>query len=181
MFACRFLQLRGDKGVDYCLTGSFYPPPHPLDPHCCKEISVSALRRLWYLYPFDLGGGMQAQLLWAWPVWRFKIGFMEPAVMDSTSVAVVTWGFISLRGCVGGGVVTPSTSQYLQWFTHKWRCVSSWGTDEGKIINDDVKLGQRRRGSLLLWRWRRSKADLPGKRRCQRASSFLFREARYRP
>lgn len=157
-----FLQLRADKGVDYCLSdfGFFLTPFRP-----CRSDARIGGRSI--LGP-DLSGAP----------WHFTIRFMKLTVMNATSVTAVTGGFISLRS---RGSLPPPCNIYIYTVIYTQmevyvRMGDWWG--ENYQWWCQAWIGEKRVFVIIAL------AALQGRSSCEEAlpvSSSLFDEARYHP
>lgn len=156
MFACMCLQLHGDKDVDYCLSdfGFFLLP-------FCPWRSDARLDRRRFLGP-DL--------------WHFTIRFMKLTVMNATSVTVVTWGFISLKG---GGSLPPPFNICSDLHTNGSVCQDRW-LMRGKLSMMMSSLDRREEG-LCYYYAGGAPRPLLLQRGTARVSLSLFDKARYHP
>lgn len=161
MFACMFLQLHGDKGVDYCLSETFGFFLMPF----CPWWSDAHIGGCSALGP-DLSGALR----------HFTIRFMKLTVMNATYVTVVTWGFISLRGW---GLLPPPFNICSDLHTSASVCQVGW-LMRGKLSMMMSSLDRREEGLCYYYA---GGAPRPVflRRGTARVSSSLFDEARYDP
>lgn len=176
MFAYKFLQLRSDKGEDYCLSdfGFFCPPILTAEKRFpCQILHVKPFCPWWCNAPFGRRSSGGTDLSVA--LWHFPIRFMKPILMDATSATVVTWGFISLGG---RGSLPPPSNICSDLHTNGGVCQEGW-LMRGKLSM--MSSLDRREEGLCYYYAGGAPRPVFLRRGTARVSPSLFDEARYDP